>query len=522
MRRLIGVARRLTRAGLARLDRAFNGLYTARFNPIYHSGALVVVSLVVLLVSGLYLLLFYRIGAPYASVEGLADQAWAGRWIRSLHRYVSDLAIVAALVHALRMFAQGRSWGPRALAWVSGLALLFVLYVCGWTGYVMVWDAQAHVLAAEGARLFDVLPIFSEPIGRAFVGDQPVPAAFFFLNLFAHVALPVGVALILWIHVSRLARTYLLPPRPLLWMTVGLFTAVAVLWPVGMDAPADLRRLPGVVSLDIAYGFWVPWARTVHPAWVWAAFLVVAGLTLAVPLLQRPRPEKRPPPSVVEERFCTGCEQCYHDCPYEAIRMVPRTDGREGWVARVEPTKCVSCGICAGSCAPMGVGPPERTGRDQLAGVRDFLDRERPGPEDVVVVGCTQGAAVGPRFAGAPVLPVSCAGSLHTSVLEYLVRAGVGGVLVASCPSRDCWNREGVIWLHARVNDGREAELRSRVDRRRVRLAHAAEGEADRLAAEVRSYRAEVLLMGGGEGEERIEIDTLCEVPVVSIGEVTK
>ncbi|NIP14161.1 MAG: hypothetical protein GWN02_29880, partial [Gemmatimonadetes bacterium] len=116
------------------------------------SGTIVVGLLVVLLVTGLYLLLFYRIGAPYASVARITEQAWLGRWIRRLHRYASDAAVVAVVVHAFRMFAQGRSWGPRALAWVSGLVLLFVLFVCGWTGYVMVWDVQAQLLAVEGAR----------------------------------------------------------------------------------------------------------------------------------------------------------------------------------------------------------------------------------------------------------------------------------------------------------------------------------------------------------------------------------
>ena len=516
----------MARALLARVDAAFDGLYTWRHNPLYHSGALVVLSFVVLLVTGLYLLIFYRIGAPYASVERIMDQPMAGRWIRSLHRYASDLAVVAVIVHALRMFAQNRAWGPRAWAWVSGLVLLFVLFVCGWTGYVMVWDEQAHLLAAAGARLFDVLPFFSEPIGRAFVGERPLPGAFFFLNLFAHIAFPVGLALLLWIHVSRLARANLLPPRPLMWAAVGLFTAAAVLWPAMLGPEADLLRLPGRVDFDLFYGFWVPAARVVSSGWVWIAFLAVSALGLAVPLLTRPTRGREPPRSVVDERRCTGCEQCYHDCPYEAIRMVAREDGRAGWVARVDPTLCVSCGICAGSCAPMGVGPAGRTGRDQLAEVTAFLARERPSPTDVVVIACSRGAGGAANdafFMGAPVLPVSCAGSLHTSVVEYLVRAGAGGVLVVSCPPRDCWNREGVGWLAQRVYHEREAELKARVDRRRVRIAHAGAGQPLRVAAELAAFRDDVAALAGAEGATRpegpIDIDTLCEAPEVSVAE---
>ncbi|HSR42029.1 MAG TPA: cytochrome b N-terminal domain-containing protein, partial [Longimicrobiales bacterium] len=383
MHALLDRARSAVGHVLHRADALFNRLYGWRGNPLYHSGAIAVASFVVLLVTGVYLLLFYRIGSPWASVAAITQQAWTGRWIRSLHRYASDVAVVAVLVHALRMFLQGRSWGPRALAWVSGLVLLFVLLVCGWTGYVMVWDGQARLLAVEGARLLDAVPIFSESLVRGFSGEAPIPGAFFFLNLFLHIALPIGLALLLWVHVSRVARPGLLPPRPLLWASLGLLVAVSVLWPVGMAAEADPLRLATDVPVDLFYGFFLPVTRELHPGWVWAGGSLLAAVALLVPVWARPPEPVRPEPSVVDERLCTGCEQCWLDCPYEAIAMVERDDDRPTLVARVDPELCVSCGICAGSCAPMGVGPPGRTGRDQLATVRAFIDRRRPGPGDV-------------------------------------------------------------------------------------------------------------------------------------------
>jgi ferredoxin len=366
---------------LSRLDGWVNSVYGSRWNPLYQSGAMTVALLAVVLVTGLYLLLFYRLGAPWESVARMTDQAWTGRWIRGLHRYASDGLVVTAAVHAFRMYAQRRTWGPRTLAWVSGLVLVGVIFVCGWTGYVMVWDVQAQVLAVEGARFLDVLPIFSEPISRAFVGEYPLPSAFFFLNLFAHVALPVGLGLLVWVHVSRLARPVLLPPRPLMWAVIGGFTALSVLWPVGMAPAADVLRVPATVPLDVFYGFWLPVTR-VAPAWlVWAVGVSVAGLLVLVPVWTRPRAASRPAASRVNERLCTGCYQCALDCPYDAIAMVPRAAGRTGMVARVDAAVCVSCGICAGSCAPMGVGPGGRTGRDQLTAVRPFRPlTARPSP----------------------------------------------------------------------------------------------------------------------------------------------
>jgi len=509
----------LGQRALARLDALFNRVYGWRYNPLYHSGALVVASLVVLSVTGIYLLLFYRIGSPYASVERISEQVFTGRWIRTLHRYVSDFAIVAAVVHAFRMAVQDRAWGPRALAWISGVVLFGVFLLCGWTGYVMVWDMQGQLLAMEGAKLFDVFPIFSEPIGRTFVGEQAMPRAFFFTNLFAHIAIPVGILLILWIHVSRLARTTLMPPKLLFRGMVAVFFAVSVAWPARLDPEADLLRVPSEFGVDVFYNFWLPLTRGVSGGAVWLVILGLSAIAFLFPVITRPRGDRAPVPSYVHPRHCTGCEQCYHDCPYEAISMIPRDDGREGIVGYVDESKCVSCGICSGSCAPMGVGPEGRTGRDQLGDVKEFIAREAPGREDVVLVACSRGAAGRGqgRVAGASVLEVSCAGSLHTSVIEYLVRAGAGGVMIASCPPRDCWNREGVAWLEARVYDGREAELQDRVDRRRVRSVYAAEREVASLTADVELFRAQVGALDRALSESSIYIDTTCAPPVISV-----
>jgi coenzyme F420-reducing hydrogenase delta subunit/Pyruvate/2-oxoacid:ferredoxin oxidoreductase delta subunit len=499
---------------LARLDAALNRLYGWRGNPVYQSGALTVALLLLLIGTGLYLLLFYRVGSPYESVGRITEQVWVGRWVRGLHRYAADAAVVAAALHAFRLFAQGRRWGPRALAWISGVVLFGLILVCGWTGYVMVWDTFGQVLAIEGARLMDLLPLFSEPIGRAFTGERALGGAFFFLNLFLHIALPIGLGIVLWLHVSRVARPTLLPPRRLMWSTFALLTAAAILLPVGLAPEATPFLRPARVPADLFYAFWLPLTEGA-PAWmVWLTGGALVLAVLIVPWWSRPAPARQPPKSLVDERLCTGCRQCSLDCPYEAIEMLPRTDGRADVVAHVHPALCVSCGICAGSCAPMGVGPPGRTGRDQLERVRAFVAERRPGPADLVVVACTRGAggvASSEAVEGNPVLPVQCIGNLHTSVIEYLIRTGVGGVLVAGCQVRDCWNREGPKWLEERLYHDREAELKERVDRRRVSLAHAGLGERAQVLEEIRRFHERIRALAVAPGESAIDLLLLCE-----------
>ena len=502
---------------LSRADAWVNRVYTSRYNPLYHSGAITIVLLLVLLITGLYLLLFYRLGAPYASVARINDQVWAGRWVRGLHRFASDAAVIASLVHAFRMYAQRRTWGPRTLAWVSGVLLLAVILVSGWTGYVLVWDSFAQVLALEGARLLDVLPIFGEPMARSFSGESALPSGFFFLNLFAHIALPIGVGALVWVHVARVARPVLVPARPVLWSTIGTLFLLALLWPLAMAPPANLLRLPTNVPTDWFFAFWLPLTPWL-PAWsVWLIGIALASVSVAIPWLTRYRAQPLDTPAEVNERVCTGCEQCVKDCPYEAIEMTARTDGRAGLVARVDPALCTSCGICIGSCPPMAIGPSGQTGRTQLAEVKAFLAEQQPTQNDVVMVGCAWSAArAEAEQCGAKFLSVPCIGAMHSSTVETLLRGGAGGVLVVACPEHDGRTREGVTWTRERLFDGRTADLKERVDRTRVRLVQATIGELAQLHGAAHAFGEEINALA----DEALDIVGMCKSRIEDRGSV--
>lgn len=496
---------RLSLALLTRADALFTRWYGWRFNPLYQGGTIVVALYVTLVATGLWLLLFYRVGEPWESVDRITADPWFGNWVRGLHRYATDAAVVFTAIHAFRMFAQARSWGARTLAWASGAILVLLMLLAAWSGYVMVWDTLGERLAREGARMADALPVLSEPVSRAFTGERPMPSVFFFITLFAHIGIPLGMGVVFWLHIKRLQRPGILPPRRLMWAVIGLLTVAAVIRPVAMAPKASPFVHTGDVPFDLFVAFWVPLTESWSGGGVLALLAGAFALVLVWPLLAKRRGAAALPASVVDEDVCTGCTQCSIDCPYGAITMVPRSDDRPTLVASVDPSLCVSCGICAGSCAPMGVGPPGRTGRDQLSLVNAFLQEAALPPSGVVVIGCDHGSG---RFAnvfeeeGAAFRPVTCAGNLHTSVIERLLRSGAAGVLVLACHPRDCWNREGPRWLFERVYLDREAELQARVPRARVRIAHVSAHEQTAALAVLRQFAREVAAIDGAGGPD--------------------
>lgn len=441
-------------------DRLFDRLYSSAWNPLYQSGSIATLLLAIVCLTGFYLLFFYEVANPWQSVHGIQNDVFAGKWVRAVHRYASDLAMVIIILHGLRMFAEGKTWGPRTLAWTSGIAMVLVLCISSWTGFVLIYDQFGLELAREGARLMEIFPLFSDPPVRNFSGEQPLESSFYFMNLFLHVALPLGMILMVGLHTLKLSRSVWFPTRG---KTITICVSLAllpVLVPLDLPAAGDPLSITGLYKGDWFYGFWLPMTAPWSPALVWIILVILTVLLSGIPWWWRPRMAHRPAPSRNVPEVCQGCAQCFMDCPYDAIAMVPR---KADWgpgsevVAEVDPGRCISCGICSASCDQMRIGPPDLTGQIQLKQVREW--GKDLSSSDVVVVAC-KSAMDGdanlirrfPTVSGMrPFLHTAeCSGSMHSFTLDYLA-GKTAGVVIATCPPHNCLHREGPTILADRL-----------------------------------------------------------------------
>jgi ferredoxin len=474
-------------AGLAATDRLFDRIYSSTFNPLYRTGTLAALSLAIALVSGVYLLFVYDIARPYESVADIQRDIALGRWMRALHRYASDAAVVAVAFHVLRLIVQGKTWGPRALAWVTGVLLAGMMMFSAVTGFVLVWDRFGQALAVAGAKMLRLLPLFPEPPDRAFVGEAPMPSQFFFMNLFLHVAIPLGMVCFLWLHTARLARAAWFPGRRVALGTTIALVVLAVVWPAPLPPPADLLVLPGRVQVDWFYGFWLPLAG-VSPSLGLAIAVVITGLFLGVPWLLRPSRGHAPSPAVADADLCEGCEQCLNDCPFDAIEMVT---GKHPEIhplrAQVQVERCTSCGLCVGSCASLAIGPAQLTARHQLAAARRLVGSLRDPARMTVLVACRNNGGLAERleqhYAGNGLLAwfsVDCAGTLHPGTVSYL-GGHFSSLLVVACPPQNCLHREGASLADARILGERRPAVPGRMARLPVRLLHGSSADWNRI-----------------------------------------
>ncbi len=347
---------------LARLDGWLDRRLPAEGNPLGQSGRMANLALLIAVASGVALLLWYSssLHQAYESLDGLRGRTLGG-WVRAVHRYSSDLVMAFLALHAARMFFARKFTGARWLPWVSGIALVGIVWFIGWTGFWLAWDQPAQKVATTSMRFLDALPIFGEPLSRLFLTDRLVPSLLFFVVFFLHMLLPLMIALGLVVHLIRLNRVRLLPDRRLM-IAFGIALAVAAwLVPAPLDAPAEMASKAPEFTVDAWYLAPLALALRFQEAGLWLALGGAFALGAGVPWLlgRRFTPKAddegvRPSAAyqtVVETSRCHACTQCVQDCPYDAVTMVPRTDDKpfetQAWV---DPTKCVGCAVCVGSC----------------------------------------------------------------------------------------------------------------------------------------------------------------------------
>ena len=441
------------------------------FNPLYHLGTLTIFMLLVLLATGTYLTIIYRPGLDVAYATTLKiDSTWFGSLMRSVHRYASDAMILLIILHLLKMLFSDKYWGQRWLAWTSGWIMLAGVWLTGTFGYWLVWDQRAQWMTEY------MMEALAGTSGLTYVATDIESRTFsnFVIVIFLHVFLPLIGFLGIYIHGLKLSRARWWSPR---WVSVQALVGLIVLSlikPVEMFAEADLSALIASVPMDAYYLGFLPvidaWGNLVF----WGLAILVGGSLFLLPWLAR---GKDLGPAVVTDPKCTGCNICYAECPYDAIRMVDRHDEtRYHKLAIINADQCTGCGICVGACPTDAIDLKGGYHAEQMFGaIRGALSREKKEGHPVTILFASQrdealGSLPAKLNVGGEKAPVAVsgwgegeaarvltavipsAGAVNIEWIKSLHKEGARDVVILSQPYDDSLNREDAHWILNRLH----------------------------------------------------------------------
>jgi ubiquinol-cytochrome c reductase cytochrome b subunit len=188
-------------------------------------GEIALYCLVVLVVSGVFLLFFYtpdahqvvysgpyaplkgqRVSAAYNSTLRLSFEVRAGLLMRQTHHWATLVLLAATVAHLCRVFFTRAFRRPRELNWVIGVALLLLAMAEGLTGYWLPDDLLSGVSIHIGYAVLFSIPVAGTRLAYLlFGGEFPAPQMLARIFVFHVLLLPALLLALVGLHVAIVA-----------------------------------------------------------------------------------------------------------------------------------------------------------------------------------------------------------------------------------------------------------------------------------------------------------------------------
>ena len=167
------------------------------FNFWYFFGSLALLVLVLQIVTGIWLAMFYKPDAELAfeSVEYIMRDVEWGWLIRYMHSTGASAFFIVVYLHMFRALLYGSYKAPRELLWIFGMLIYLCLMAEAFFGYLLPWGQMSYWGAQVIISLFGALPFgVGEALALWIRGDYVVSDATLSRFYALHV---VGIPLVL-------------------------------------------------------------------------------------------------------------------------------------------------------------------------------------------------------------------------------------------------------------------------------------------------------------------------------------
>jgi ubiquinol-cytochrome c reductase cytochrome b subunit len=168
-------------------------------------GALAGISLVIQIISGVFLSMHYTAHTDYAfsSIEYIMRDVNNGWFVRYIHANGASMFFIVVYAHICRGLYYGSYMAPRQALWCSGVVLLLLMMGTAFTGYVLPWGQMSFWGATVITSMVTVLPggqMLAEWLWGGYTVSNPTLRRFYSL----HFLLPFLIAGFTIVHLILL------------------------------------------------------------------------------------------------------------------------------------------------------------------------------------------------------------------------------------------------------------------------------------------------------------------------------
>jgi cytochrome b6 len=232
----------------------------------YYTGSSILLFLMIQIVTGIMLALYYRptLEGATASIGRIMTELPLGWLVRSIHSWSATFMIAFVMVHLLAIWFTKSYRKPREATWMTGMMLLVVSMVFGFTGYLLPWDDLSLSATKVGTNIPNAIPVVGKWVTQFLRGGDDVTGDTLTRFFLFHVCiLPLVIFAILVVHILLVQKEGMsvplkdeiekkkVPALPfwpnfilrevIIWMVLfGTLLTLALVFAPSLGLPADL------------------------------------------------------------------------------------------------------------------------------------------------------------------------------------------------------------------------------------------------------------------------------------------
>jgi len=273
----------------------------------YYTGSAVLLFFTIQVITGFMLAFYYKptLEGANESVARIMTEVPLGWIIRSVHSWSASFMLAFVFIHLLSTWLAKSYRKPRELTWMSGVFLLVVSLLSGFTGYLLPWDDLSLSATKVGTDIPRSIPLVGVWVTKLLRGGEDVTGDTLTRFFAFHVSiLPVFIFIFLAVHIYLIQKQGMSLPlaadgKPekmkeipfwpnfvyremIVWLLLlGILFSLAIFFPPSLDKAADLMAPAPEGIKPEWYFLFLFQTLKIFPAKV----LFISGDTLAVLLI---------------------------------------------------------------------------------------------------------------------------------------------------------------------------------------------------------------------------------------------